>query len=200
VKGGNAFREWRADGVRGCFQWTRSVKSLDEHLRGEREEEAVQTGPVWFEALEAEGGKERLALGRVPGRVYSETMRDVDLVVSRAAAGEAGFSSRETMRLRANILQQVARLFGLWQVCVGPEETHVLVEGKRGNYLVHLGSGTVLVEPGRRSLDLRPGKSADRALPFAESDSETERILGLVLWLSRDEEIEDPEFLRQVVG
>jgi hypothetical protein len=135
----------------------------------------------------------------VPAVVFSETLREADLVVSRAAAGEVGFSSEETRRLRGTLVRYLAQALGLTTVYVSEDHAYVIVEGQRASYRVHLGSGSVLLEQRRLHLDLGLSTQAEGGWASAESvDSFTARILGTIFALSHDDEITDPRFLRQL--
>ncbi len=79
------------------------------------------------------------------------------------------------------------------------DEAHAIVEGQRAIYRVHLGSGSVLLEKSRLHLDFGLLLGGPVESLMAESmDSFTARILGLILALSHDDSITDPEFLRQI--
>jgi len=131
--------------------------------------------------------------------VFSETLRDADLLVSRAAAGEMGLSSEETLRLRATLVRYLARSLGLTNVYLADDSAHALVEGKRAMYRVHLGSGSVLLETTRRHLDIGAATTNPLEDVMAESiDSLTARVLAVIAILSRDDEITIPAFLDQL--
>lgn len=131
-------------------------------------------------------------------RIFSETMRDIDLVVSVAHAGgvdpEASHSSIE---MRSALLRETARLFKLDNVeIVG---SHAKIKGKLGEYSVHLGSA--VVHRTGRYLSILPVQSQQRGrlfLPFADDDPKSAEVMSKVLLLARDNEIQDPTILRQL--
>lgn len=132
-------------------------------------------------------------------RLFSEVMRDIDLVVSVAHAGgvdpEASHSSIE---MRAVLMKETARLFKLDNVKV--EGSHVLVKGKMAEYSVHLGSAVVHQVPGRY-LSILPVHSQHRGrlfLPFADDDPKSAEVLSKVILLAKDHEIQDPTILSQI--
>jgi hypothetical protein len=101
--------------------------------------------------------------------------------------------------VRATLIRYLARALGLTTIYVSEDDTHAIVEGQRALYRVHLGSGTVFLEESRRSLDI--GTVTNRLISdlVSESmDSRTARILGTIGALSRDEDIADSAFLRQL--
>lgn len=132
-------------------------------------------------------------------RIFSEVMRDVDLVVSVAHVGgvdpEASHSSVE---MRAVLMKETARLFKLDNIRI--EGSHVLVKGQLAEYSVHLGSAVVHQTPGRY-LSILPVHSQHRGrlfLPFADDDPKSAEVLSKVLLLAKDNEIQDPTILSQI--
>jgi hypothetical protein len=140
-----------------------------------------------------------VALKDVPKPIFSEIMRDLDLVVSIAHVGgvdiEASLSSIE---LRAVIVEETAVLFGLNNVKI--EKTHVFIKGKKGDYTVHLGSGIAHKVPSVM-LTISPVSTQERGrifLPFVDEDPKTAEIVSKVLLLTKDDEIRDPSVLSQL--
>ena len=139
-------------------------------------------------------------LDAVPARVLSETMRDLDLVVSVAHAGGVDpEASASTVEMRAALVREMTRVMRLDNVrFVG--ETHVLVEGVLGEYSVHLGSAVVHRRPGG-AVCIIPVNSQRRGrlfLPFADDDPKTAEVVSKVLLLARDGQIKDPTILEQL--
>jgi hypothetical protein len=133
--------------------------------------------------------------------VFSETMRDLDLVVSVAHAGGVDpEATASTAEMRAALVRETARLMKLANVRVAG--VHVLVEGTLGEYSVHLGSGTVHRRPGG-AVCIVPVGSQHRGrlfLPFADDDPKTAEIVSKVLLLARDHQIKDPAILTQLTS
>jgi hypothetical protein len=192
---GEAVKEWPAAGLRVHLHWARSDEPAGRLLGRATPTIPVHSGGVWVEA----SGGGAMRLGEVPPNVISEALRDLDLVVSHAAYGDLGFTSQETCRLRATLLRYLVAALGLTTVYVSGDHTHVIVQGQRASYRLHLASGSVLLEPSRRHLRL---PSALGVLPdpsLAESmDPLTAQIIGSVAALARDDEITDEDFLRQL--
>ncbi|MBV8251782.1 MAG: DUF4132 domain-containing protein [Chitinophaga sp.] len=135
----------------------------------------------------------------IPSYIFSEVMRDVDLVVSVAHVGgvdpEASHSSIE---LRKVLVEESARLFKLNNVTV--KGNHVFIKGHYGEYSVHLGSAVVHQLPGNY-LSILPVHSQHRGrifLPFADDDPRSAELISKILLLARDNEIQDPTVLRQL--
>jgi HEAT repeat protein len=142
-----------------------------------------------------------LPLIQIAPRVFSEVMRDLDLVVSVAHAGgvdpEASASSIEA---REALIRETCNLLSLQNVRV--KDRHAIVEGKLGNYTIHLGSAVVHKQPGG-SLCIIPVHSQHRGrlfLPFVDSDPKSAEIISKVISLAKDSEIKDPTILEQILN
>jgi hypothetical protein len=164
------------------------------------------TTPAEVEGLtvEAVGFRRRgdwrpLKLEEVPSRLFSEVMRDVDLVVSVAHAGGVDpEATASTVEMRAALLRETCALLKLGNVCI--DGSRALVEGQLGSYSVHLGSAGVHRQPGGH-LCIVPVHSQHRGrlfLPFADDDPRTAEVVSKVLLLARDHEIQDPTILEQL--
>ena len=109
--------------------------------------------------------------------IFSEVMRDVDLVVSVAHVGGVDpEASHSTMQMRAALARESARLFKLSNVEV--KERHILVKGKLGEYSIHLGSG--MVSRGGLQLSILAVQSQHRGrvfLPFVDDDPKSAEII-----------------------
>jgi hypothetical protein len=135
----------------------------------------------------------------VPPVVFSETMRDLDLMVSVAHAGGVDpEASASTVEMREALVRETARVLKLDNVRhIGP---HVVIAGVLGEYSVHLGSGVVHRRPGG-AVCIIPVDSQRRGrifLPFADDDPKTAEVVAKVLLLARDHEIKDPTILSQL--
>ncbi len=191
---GDAVKDWPGPRLRAHIEWASPEENPGKQL-GADDASPVTSRAIWFE----DGLGDELPLGSVAPVVFSETLRDADLLVSLAASGELGFTSEETRRLRATFVRYLARALGLTTLYVSEDDSHVIVDGKRAMYRVHLGSGSVLLEKSRRHLDLGTLRSAPlEALAVESLDTFTARILGIIGALSRDEDITDPDFLSQL--
>lgn len=146
------------------------------------------------------GDWQTVRMDQVPPRLFSEVMRDLDLVVSVAHAGGIDpEASASTVESRATLVQETCILLNLANVRV--ENSHVLVNGKLGNYTIHLGSGTVHKQPGG-ALCIIPVHSQHRGrlfLPFVDSDPKTAEVVSKVLLLAKDQNIKDPTILEQIL-
>jgi hypothetical protein len=143
----------------------------------------------------------RAPLAEVPPVIFSEVMRDMDLVVSVAHVGGVDpEASQSTVAMRADLLRETCTLLRLDNVKL--DSRHALIQGEHGRYSVHLGSGVVHKQPGG-SLCVVPVQAQHRGrlfLPFADDDPRTAEVISKVLLLARDKEIQDPSILQQIVG
>ena len=126
-------------------------------------------------------------------------MRDADLAVSVCHAGEVDPEhSHSTIEMRAAILEFTLPLFKLKNCEV--KGSHVLINGTRADYSVHLGSGICHIQGGA-ALNILPVHSQHRGrvfLPFADDDPKTAEIISKVLRLAEDKKIKDPFILDQI--
>lgn len=140
-----------------------------------------------------------LPLAEVCPRVFSEAMRDLDLVVSVAHQGGVDpEASASTVEMRSTLLREACALMKLGNVRL--TGSHALIDGRLAAYSVHLGSAVVHKQPGGH-LCIVPVHSQHRGrvfLPFADDDPRTAEVLSKVLLLSKDAEIKDPVILEQI--
>ena len=141
-----------------------------------------------------------IAIKDVPDCIFSEVMRDVDLAVSVAHVGGVDpETSHSTMEMRKAIVEFNLPLFGLTNVSfVG---NHAIIQGKRGEYTVHLGSGVVFKRGGAQ-IAVLPVHSQHRGklfLPFVDEDPKTAEIMSKIVLFAEDMKIKDPYILEQIV-
>jgi hypothetical protein len=145
------------------------------------------------------GEDKALALDDLPPRVFSETMRDLDLVVSVAHRGGVDpEATASTAEMRAALVRETCALLGIDNVAV--QANHAIIRGALGEYSVHLGSAGVLLLPGT-AIPIVAVHSQHRGrlfLPFADDDPRTAEVLSKVLLLARDREIRDPNILEWI--
>lgn len=140
-----------------------------------------------------------VAFEQISPLIFSEVMRDIDLVVSVAHVGgvdpEASHSSIEMRRV---LLTETLRLFKIGNVTVSG--SHARIKGQHGEYSVHLGSAVAHQLPGKY-LSVLPVHSQQRGrlfLPFIDDDPKSAELISKVLLLARDGEIQDPTILQQL--
>lgn len=138
---------------------------------------------------------------KVPPIVFSEVMRDIDLVVSVAHTGGVDpEASLSTVEMRVAIARELVQLLGLKNVSwLG---AHAKIQGKLCAYSVHMGSGVVHGE-GRGMIAILPVHSQARGrifLPFADDDPKTAEIISKIMLLAEDSKIKDPMILNQICG
>lgn len=154
-----------------------------------------------LETIEFHSLKEykNIAFEDVNPRIFSEVMRDIDLVVSVAHVGgvdpEASHSSIE---MRAVLLRETLRLFKVKNVEI--TGNHAIIKGQLAEYSVHLGSAVVHQLPGKY-LSVLPIHSQHRGrlfLPFADDDPKSAEVMSKVLLFAKDNDIQDPTILSQI--
>ena len=116
--------------------------------------------------------------------IFSEVMRDVDLVVSVAHVGGVDpEASHSTMQMRGALARESARLFKLTNVEV--KERYILVKTEHGDYSLHLGSG--MISRGGLQINVVAVQSQHRGrvfLPFVDDDPKTAEIISKMKLLS----------------
>ena len=142
---------------------------------------------------------QRLPIDDVPDLIFSEVMRDVDLVVSVAHVGGVDpEASHSTVEMRRAIVQFNLPLFKLDNVRL--EGAHAHIHGKLGDYTVHLGSGVIQQKAGAM-INVLPVHSQHRGrlfLPFLDEDPKTAEILSKIILFAEDGKIKDPFILDQI--
>lgn len=160
-------------------------------------EGATLEGVVFYK----QGAPQPMRLVDVPPRLFSEVMRDLDLVVSVAHMGGVDpEASASTVEMRATLIDETSRLLKLKNVRV--QKSHVLIEGQLASYSVHLGSAVVHRQPGG-SLCIVPVHGQHRGrlfLPFVDDDPRTAEVVSKVVLLAKDSEIKDPTILEQILN
>ncbi|WP_053374309.1 DUF4132 domain-containing protein [Paenibacillus sp. FJAT-27812] len=140
-----------------------------------------------------------LDIAQVPSLIFSEVMRDVDLVVSVAHVGGVDpEASLTTIGIRTAIVRESLRLLKIDNVRL--EGNHALIAGKLGEYSVHLGSGMVHKQA-KGALSIVPVHSQHRGrlfLPFMDEDPKTAEILSKIVLLAQDAKLKDPQILAQL--
>jgi hypothetical protein len=162
--------------------------------------------PTDVEGLTLEGVQFRkrdeykpLKLTDIPPRVFSEVMRDLDLVVSVAHRGGVDpEASASTVEMRAALIEETCALLGITNAKI--KNSHVLIKGEMSEYSIHLGSGVVHRQPGGSLCIVAVGAQhrGRLFLPFADDDPRTAEVISKVLLLARDNEIQDPTILEQI--
>ena len=140
-------------------------------------------------------------LEKIPPILFSEAMRDMDLVVSVAHVGGVDpEASHSTVEMRTAIAAELVKLLKLTNVeFIG---SHAKIHGSLANYSVHMGSGVVHGE-GTGMIAILPVHSQARGrifLPFADEDPKTAEIMSKIIMLSEDKKIKDPSILNQIRG
>jgi hypothetical protein len=168
-------------------------------------------------------GNEVVPLMDVPPLIFSEIMRDVDLFVGVASVGndpqwqDGGAENRQNYRdywhqysfgdltevakTRKSVLERLLPRLKIRDVAK-IDGKFLIVEGKRHQYKIHIGSGNILIAPHDRYLCIVPGRGKDKNvdtlfLPF-EGDNVLSIVLSKAFLLASDDKITDPTILSQL--
>jgi len=158
---------------------------------------SVTIDKIWFQK-----GRDVIALDTVDPLVFSEVMRDVDLVASVAQTGNNGETwSKETTQRRIELVTNLMNVLNLQQVTC--EGHHAFIKGKLANYRVHLGSGVIHIQPGNYlciipDMYQESKKDNDLYLPFADVDKRMAEVVSKIFLLASDDKIKDDTILEQI--
>ncbi|MCJ8206762.1 DUF4132 domain-containing protein [Pseudomonas sp. RGM2987] len=156
-----------------------------------------ETEHFTFDTIAFYRDRKALPLDEVPPLLFSEVMRDADLLVSVAHAADGYSTSNETLQRRAELVGELIQGMGLKNVrCEG----HFLhVTGQRANYRIHLGSAAIHIEPGNYLCIVPAGGSpSEFYLPFADTDRKMAEVLSKMFLLQDDMNITDSQILEQI--
>jgi hypothetical protein len=132
----------------------------------------------------------------IPPILFSEVMRDIDLVVSVAHVGGVDpEASASTIEMRIAIASELLSLLKIKNVTF--RTAHAMIKGEFGEYSVHMGSG-VIHQIGVGMIPVLAVQSGQRGrifLPFTDNDPRTAEIMSKILLFSDDKKIKDPAIL-----
>ncbi|MEM9778257.1 MAG: DUF4132 domain-containing protein, partial [Chloroflexota bacterium] len=151
---------------------------------------------VYFTQL---GSWKTIPLTDVPPRVFSESMRDLDLVVSVAhLSGYDPEASESTAEMRGSLARETADMLNLENVSFSSR--HIFIDGQINDYSIHLSSGIIHQRPGGY-VCVVPVHNSQRGrvfLPFVDKDPKTAEIMAKMVMLANDKKIKDPTILEQL--
>lgn len=165
---------------------------------------------------------EPLPLAEVPPLVFSEVMRDLDLFVGVAGAGndptwvDGGLFGRyreywesyalgtlfPSAQTRKETLERLVPRLKIAERCSFTDR-FLVVRGDLRTYKIHLGSGNILMSPNDQYLCIvakqgaAAGKTSRVYLPF-DGDPMLSIVLSKALLLAEDTKITDPTIVRQI--
>ena len=141
----------------------------------------------------------KMMIDDVPDIIFTEVMRDVDLVVSVAHIGGVDVeASHSTIEMRKAIVEFNLKLFKIDNVTF--TDNFALIDGSLGEYSVHLGSGVIHQKAGA-AINVLPVHSQHRGrlfLPFIDEDPKTAQIMSEIILFAQDSKIKDPFILNQI--
>ena len=141
----------------------------------------------------------KMMIDDVPDIIFTEVMRDVDLVVSVAHIGGVDVeASHSTIEMRKAIVEFNLKLFKIDNVTF--TDNFALIDGSLGEYSVHLGSGVIHQKAGA-AINVLPVHSQHRGrlfLPFIDEDPKTAQIMSEIILFAEDTKIKDPFILDQI--
>lgn len=143
-----------------------------------------------------------IPLEQVPPPIFSEVMRDADLVVSVAQTNGSLLFSPEVYDRVADLVRALLQDLGLQGVAV--EGHFAYVQGKLASYRVHLASASIHIEPGGYLCIVPAGwgqKQEQLFLPFVDQDErKVSEVISKILLLLDDDQITDQSILNQILS
>lgn len=191
------------------FRGMRAVFELPDAYHYLGGETPITTDRIYFQSSERPSQRNwqhdeesMIPLENVPSLIFSEVMRDADLIVSVAQweRDNAGVLSPESYQRRGELITTLLDELGLPGVTV--EGHFVYITGKLAKYRVHLGSAVIHIEPGNYLCIVpdRWGKNHEKLfLPFADGyDTKASEVISKILLLVADDKIKDQSILAQI--
>jgi hypothetical protein len=164
---------------------------------------------------------EVIPLSEVPGIIFSEIMRDVDLFVGVCSVGndpqwldrggipeyreywmDYSFGDlTEIANTRKLILEKLIPGLKIRNQAI-IDDTYLRIKGRIREYKIHIGSTNILMEPNNQYLCIVPGRESESIkdkvfLPF-EDDRGLALIISKAFLLADDDKITDPTIVQQI--
>ena len=141
-----------------------------------------------------------IKINEVSPIVFSETMRDVDLMIAISANNVYDYElSKSTFEMRRAMIETITELLNVKNVSFLKE--NVKVDGEFGTYVVNIRTGLAFKE-GKGNLLIKTIENYDKplALDFIDEDPVTADIVTKVLLLSGDSKVKDHTILNELQG
>lgn len=142
--------------------------------------------------------EEIIPLKSVDDVTFSETLRDVDLMITISANAIYDYDlAKSTVEIRHEILRSIISILGLKNVSFLKD--NISVKGTYGTYIINIRTGLVFKEgKGNLLLDTVYSTNKPLLLDFIDEDPMTADIISKALILSNDQAIRDPYILREI--
>ncbi len=141
---------------------------------------------------------EIIPLKDVDGITFSETLRDVDLMITVSSNTVYDFElAMSTVEMRHAVLKSIVDILGLTNVSFLKDNIKVM--GRFGTYVINIRTGLVFKE-GKGNLLLDTVYSVDKPLllDFVDEDPMTADIISKAIVLANDETVRDPAILHEI--
>ena len=141
---------------------------------------------------------EIIMLRDVDAVTFSETLRDVDLMISVSSNTVYDFElAMSTVEVRHEILRSIVDILGLENVSLLKD--NVKVVGSFGTYIINIRTGLVFKEGvGNLMIDTVYSVNKPLLLDFVDEDPMTADIISKTVVLANDENIRDAALLKQI--
>ena len=144
--------------------------------------------------------EEIIPLKDVDDITFSETLRDVDLMITISANAIYDYElAMSTLEVRHEILKSIISLLGLDNISFLKD--NISVKGYYGTYIINVRTGLVFKEgTGNLLLDTIYSTEKPLLLDFIDEDPMTADIVSKAIVLSNDRTVRDPVVLRELKG
>ncbi|MCL2369614.1 MAG: DUF4132 domain-containing protein [Firmicutes bacterium] len=148
---------------------------------------------------ETDGSYKIIPIKDIGDKMFSEIMRDVDLIVSTAHPQGYDFEeSLSTVEVRRQVCQSIIDLLNLSNVCI--EKQHIHIKGSFGEYSVNLRSGIAdkKLSGNLNIMAINDSTHNKLFLNFIDDNPKTAEIVSKMLLLADDKKIKDVNILRDI--
>jgi hypothetical protein len=172
--------------------WDFGYSSFDDH---------PTISSVYFLNRKADqtGALKIIPLKDIGDKIFSEVMRDIDLIVSTAHPLGYDFEeSLSTTEVRRQICLTIIDLLNLSNARI--EGRHILIDGAYGEYAVNLNSGNAYkqLSGALNIMTINDSTQNKLFLNFIDDNPKTAEVVSKMLLLADDKKIKDPNIIREI--
>jgi hypothetical protein len=141
----------------------------------------------------------RKPISEISELAFSEAMRDIDLVISKAHTGSnTPLYSRSTIEMRSAVIKCTLDFLGIKNVRLAG--WRAIIDGKLAKYSIDIGSGEIN-QAGGAMINYLPARSRQRNpifLPYIDDDLKTAEVLSKIILFAEDSKITNKSILSQI--
>jgi len=148
---------------------------------------------------DTDGSYKIIPIKDIGDKMFSEVMRDVDLIVSTSHPQGYDFEeSLSTVEVRRQVCQNIIELLNINNVSI--EGHHIHIKGNFGEYSINLRSGIAEKKlSGKLNIMVINDSTHNKLfLNFIDDNPKTAEIVSKMLLLADDKKIKDTNILREI--